>query len=344
MNPSSILAMLLRRPEPVVGATPAAEVHRENKWRLLRYRARPEGLKYQTPVLLVPSLINRHYVLDLMPGKSFTEYLVAAGHDVYCIDWGIPGDEDRFLEFDTYCDNYIGRALRIAAKSSPRGKAHVLGYCLGGTLATIHVALRPERAASLLALAAPIRFHDEGLLSKWTNTKSFDLKAIVDAYGNVPWQMMQSSFQLLRPTLQLSKAVSVLDKAWDNEYLDGFLALDTWGNDNISFAGACYEKYVRELYRNDALVKGELVVSGKVVRLQDIHCPVLAVTFQHDNIVPQASAAELTVHVGALDNTCWTLPGGHVGAVVSKSAARGLWPKMSAFWAERDSEPAAPAA
>ena len=90
---------LARRERPAVGVTPADVVHRENKWQLLRYRARPEGLALRTPVLLVPSLINRHYVLDLQPGKSFVEFLVARGHDVYIIDWGKPGPEDPFGEF-----------------------------------------------------------------------------------------------------------------------------------------------------------------------------------------------------------------------------------------------------
>ena len=60
-------------------------------------------------MLLVPSLINRHYVMDLLPGKSMAQDLVAAGHDVYCIDWGTPGDEDRFVSFDDVCDKYLGR-------------------------------------------------------------------------------------------------------------------------------------------------------------------------------------------------------------------------------------------
>src|SRR5215470_12186859 len=89
------------RARALVGTTPADEVHRENKWRLLRYRSRRElSNGGSTPILLVPSLINRHYVLDLLPKKSFAEYLLNEGHDVYVIDWGTPGDEDRYLRFD----------------------------------------------------------------------------------------------------------------------------------------------------------------------------------------------------------------------------------------------------
>ena len=155
-----------------MGQTPSDVVFAENKWRLLRYRARPEGTAWATPVLLVPSLINRHYVLDLLPGKSFVEWFVARGHDVFCIEWGTPGDEDRYLTFDDVCDRYLGRALERTRRIAGAPKAHVLGYCLGGTLAAIHASVHPERFASLTALAAPIGVHDCGLLIAWTRSRT----------------------------------------------------------------------------------------------------------------------------------------------------------------------------
>lgn len=341
------LASLWRRSKPVVGATPCDVVHRENKWRLLHYRrptngGAPKG--FATPVLLVPSLINRHYVLDLMPGKSFTEYLLSRGHDVFTLDWGAPGSEDRYLTFDAICDGYLGRAVRIASRASPRGKTHLLGYCLGGTLAAIHAAARPERVASLVAVAAPIRFHDAGLLSAWTGTPSFDVRALTAAMGNVPWQLMQSAFHLLRPTLGLSKAVALLDRAWDDEYLDGVLALETWGSDNVSFPGEAYRRYVEELYRGDALAAGTFTLSGRPARLDRLVCPTLAVTFEHDNIVPPGSAAALLDLGGSQDKERIHLQGGHVGAMVSRAASRNLWPQISRFWAARDGATRAPRA
>lgn len=330
----ALSTVIRRRPPIAVGQTPSDVVFRENKWSLLRYRARPEGLRYKTPVLLVPSLINRHYVLDLMPGKSFAEYLVAQGHDVHVIDWGTPGDEDRYLSFDDIADKYLGRALRQTA--GPNGKAHVLGYCLGGTLAAIHAAAHPERFASFVALAAPVDFDDDGIMSIWTQQPQFDVGAVVDACGNVPWQIMQAAFHMIRPTMGLAKAVGVADKLWNDEFLDGFFALETWGNDNVSFPGEAYREYIEKLYRANALVKGELTLSGEGVALKNLSCPTLAITFEHDNIVPQKSAAALLEHIGAADKQRIHLPGGHVGAVVSRAAAKGLWPKISAYWAERD--------
>jgi polyhydroxyalkanoate synthase subunit PhaC len=325
-----------QRPKPKVGSTPAFVVHHENKWRLLRYKPRDAGAAFRTPIVLVPSLINRHYVLDLMPGKSFAEWLVAQGHDVYCIDWGSPSDEDRFVDFDDIADRAIARALRVACKIAGSEQAHVLGYCLGGTLAVIHAALRPERVASLTLLAAPVAFHDDGLLSLWTRTKSFDVAALVAGAGNVPWQLLQSAFHMLRPTLNLQKAVTVLDKAWDDEFMDGFLAIETWGSDNVSFPGACYRTYIDELYRADGLMQGSFYLSGLPVRLENVRCPVLAVTFEHDSIVPWQSAAVVLDRIGSVDKHRLHLSGGHVGAVVSKKASKGLWPALSTFWADRD--------
>ena len=141
---------------------------------------------------------------------------------------------------------------------------------------------------------------------------------------------------MLRPTLGLSKSVHLVDRAWDDQFLDGFLALEKWGNDNVSFPGECYRRYIQELYRDNALVAGRFTLSGRPARLENIRCPTLAVTFEHDNIVPWQSAAALVDHAGATDKHRLHLPGGHVGAVVSRKASKGLWPTLSKWWQDRD--------
>jgi polyhydroxyalkanoate synthase len=321
-----------------VGAAPADVVHREGKWSLLRYRpaAGSAGPKHKTPVLLVPSLINRHYVLDLQPGKSFVEAMLEAGHDVWAIDWGRPTDEDRYLTLEDFADRALGRAVRIASRASGAGKANLLGYCLGGTLTAIHAALRPEQVASLTLVAAPVRFGDDGLLAAWTRTSGFDPSTLVAAFGNAPWPLMQAAFHMLRPTLVLAKLVHLLNKADDDAFVEGFLALETWGNDNVSFPGGAFVGLVRDLYRDDALARGTLSMAGRPVRLGDVRCPLLAITFEHDSIVPAASATAILELAGSKEKEHVHLPGGHVGAMVSRSAKDGLWPRISGFWAGRD--------
>jgi polyhydroxyalkanoate synthase len=287
-------------------------------------------------VLLVPSLINRWYVLDLGPGRSLIEWLAAQGHEVFCIDWGTPGDEDRYLTWDDFAGSYVGRAVRIASRFGRSGDVHVLGYCLGGTLATSYVAAFPERVASLLALAAPIDFEHAGIMAQWTRTPTFDVAALIEAFGNVPWQLMQASFQLLKPTLTATKTVALLDRAWDDEFLEGFLATERWGTDNVSFPGACYARYITELYRENRLVRGGFTVAGRSAELSQIRCPVLALAFEDDHIVPLACAAPLVDRVASREKRLVVQRGGHVGAVVSKKAADRLWPIMSDFWSDLD--------
>jgi polyhydroxyalkanoate synthase len=333
----SVAALLKRAPRgftPEVGLTPHTVAWSENKWRLLHFA--PETRRYTTPILMVPSLINRWYVLDLGPERSMIEWLVARGHDVYCIDWGTPGDEDRYLTWDDIGGRYVGRAVRVATRTSGTDKVHVLGYCLGGTFATAYVAAFPERVASLVALAAPIDFSQAGIMATWTQAPTFDVGALISAFGNVPSQLMQATFHMLRPTLSAAKAVAVLDRAWDDEFFDGFLAIERWGNDNVSFPGACYRDYIDELYRGNKLVTGQFAVLGRPARLSSIECPVLVIAFKDDAIVPAGSAQPLIDLVGARDKQIIVERGGHVGAVVSRKAAGCLWPALSTFWAQRD--------
>jgi len=331
----SIAALWRRVPKgpPPVGATPHTVVWSENKWCLRRFA--PAVQRHATPIVMVPSLINRWYVLDLGPERSLIEWLVAQGFTVYCIDWGTPTAEDRYLTWDDIAGRYVGRAVRLAARASATGTAHVLGYCLGGTLATTYVAAFPEHVASLLALAAPIDFDHAGIMATWTRTPTFDVAALLDAFGNVPWPLMQASFQLLKPTLAASKVTMLLDRAWDDEFLEGFLVTERWGTDNVSFPGACYVQYIEQLYRQNRLVRGGFTLCGRPAELAQIRVPLLALAFSDDHIVPRDSAAALVDRVASADKQLVVQSGGHVGAVVSRKAADRLWPVLANFWSAR---------
>jgi polyhydroxyalkanoate synthase len=150
---------------------------------------------------------------------------------------------------------------------------------------------------------------------------------------------MQGAFHMIRPTLNLAKAVALLDRAWNDEFLDGFLAMETWGNDNVSFPGECYRTYIERLYKQNELVRGEMTLGGRPARLERIECPLLCVTFEHDAIVPWRSAQVVVEKVASRDKHHMHLQGGHVGAVVSKSAAKGLWPAIATFFQDRDAAP-----
>lgn len=285
------------------------------------------------PVLLVPSLINRWYVLDLRAGASLATALCAGGLDTFCLDWGMPEDEDRYLTWDDVLAR-LARAVRAVKRVTGAPKVGVLGYCMGGTLSGIHAALAPDDVAALVNLAGPFDFSQAGFLGEMTDPRWFDVDTIAAA-GNIGAQQMQSGFTALRPTQGLAKWVSYLDRAADPKSRESFAALEAWASDNIPFPAAAYTTYIRDLYQQNRLVAGTHHVAGRRVDLANITCPVLTVVAERDAICPPAAARALNEKSGAKDAQVLSVPGGHVGAVVGGKAATVLYPAITSWLRSR---------
>ncbi|MGE5185950.1 MAG: alpha/beta fold hydrolase [Acidobacteriota bacterium] len=308
---------------PPLAQTPRDELALEGGAKLYRFGG---GAGRGTPLLLVPSLINRWYVLDLRPGASLVEALVGAGFDVWCLDWGVPEAEDRFLDWEAVLAR-LARATRRVLREAGADKLAVLGYCMGGTLTAIHVAQHAKQIAALITLAAPIDFELGGQLRCMVEPRWFDADAIADA-GNVAPQQMQSGFVALRPTLELGKLASLPDLAADPAARGAFLALDAWASDNIPFPAEAYRRYIADMYQGNQLVAGTHRVRGREVKLGDIRSPTLVITASRDAICPPRAALALLDHVGSAERDALEVPGGHVGAVVGSKAAREMYPAL----------------
>lgn len=316
--------------------TPRSALLQDGAARLLRFHAKQDAAatrRETLPIVLVPSLINRWYVLDLRAGSSVVEALTEAGHDVYAIDWGEPGDEDRHLEWDEVVER-LARMVRRVRRRTGAPRVGLLGYCIGGTLASIYTALEPDTVAALVNLAGPIDFSESGMLGTMTDPRWFDAEAIAGA-GNIGAMQMQSGFTALRPTAQLSKWVSFFDKLDQPEKIEAFRALEAWASDNIAFPAAAYVRYIRELYQENRLVAGRHAIRGRPVDLSAIRCPLLTVVTSKDVICPPASARALAKASGATDQTEIVIPGGHVGAVVGAKARSSLYPQLSQWFADK---------
>lgn len=311
---------------PPLAQTPRDEVNLEGGAKLYHFRGTAPRKENTVPFLLIPSLINRWYVLDLRPGASLVEALVGAGYDVWCLDWGTPQDEDRYLDWEAV-QARLGRAVRRVRRETGAAQIGVLGYCMGGTLTTIYVAQHPHEIAALVTLAAPIDFVRGGQLRCMVEPQWFDADAVADA-GNVVPMQMQAGFTALRPTIDLGKWVAMPDVMLDKKARDGFLALDTWASDNIPFPGEAYRRYIREMYQANQLVEGTHRVAGKHVSLADITCPTLVITASRDQICPPPAATALLDHIGSSDADILEVPGGHVGAVVGSKAASAMYPGL----------------
>lgn len=326
-----VTGLAAARPPPELAPTPRDTIAREGTARLYRFAG--EGPRRGAPLLLVPSLINRWYVLDLRPGSSLVAALVGAGLDVFCLDWGAPEDEDRYLGWDDVLAR-LGRMVRRTMTAAGSEQIGVLGYCMGGTLSAIYTALHPGQVAALANLAGPIDFAQGGALTHMVDPRWFDADAIADA-GNVSPEQMQSGFVALRPTLELGKLASMPDLVADPAAQTSFRALDTWASDNIAFPAAAYRTYIKDLYQGNRLVAGTHRALGRAVDLGAIRCPALAIVADRDQICPPAAATALLERVSTKDTTTLRVPGGHVGAVVGSRAARELYPAVSSWFATR---------
>lgn len=299
-------------------------VFRDGSARLLHFRR--ESKAGGLPLLLVPSLINRWYVLDLRPGASVVEALVGAGLDVYCLDWGQPRDEDRYLEWDDLVAR-LDRVLRRVRRLTGAARVGLLGYSMGATLGAIQAALHPERVAALVNLAGPIDFSRGGRLADMADPRWFDPEAIAAA-GNIHPAFIRAGLMSLRPTDQVSQWVRLLD-GLDPAACEAFWAQYAWTNDNVMFPAAVYRRFIRDLYQRNELVRSVHHVGGRRVDLRAIECPVLTVTPQDDLICPPASALALNDAVSSQRRDALRVPGCHIGGVVGSEAAGALYPALS---------------
>lgn len=312
-------------PDVTLNATPQFEVMRAGRARLTRMAPAASKPALRGSVLLVPSLINRHYVFDLTPGFSLAEMLRDAGFDTYLLDWGAPEPEDARMPFDALFDPVLTRAIDAA---STHGKPVLMGFSMGATLSTLAATLWSDRLSGLVNLMGPVDFDDAGVLGDWVKKENFDPSLIVKAYGNVPISLMQSGFRALQPWSGLHAAQKTWGKRATDPEARFHEALKRWSWDNIPFPGAVYETYIRTLYQQNQLKHGQMRVLGQPARADAIAVPALVVSGAHDALVPHAAAEALVdMAPGTRVDTVRTA-GGHVSGVLGTDAQRTLWPTL----------------
>src|SRR5712691_311332 len=326
--------MVLNPKEPAIGPTPRREIYRTNKSRLWRYESKRT---LRTPLLFVPNLgISRPYIFDLMHKGSFIEHMTAQGFDFYLVDWGVFGPEDNDLTVEDAVTKILPRLARKALESSGASEMSVLGYCMGAPLSASFVATHPEfPLKNYIDMAGPIDFAHVGLFGKWLAPEVFDVDKYVDTLGSIPAEMVKMGFKLLKPTMDVSTNLNLWWNLWNPDYVSGFNALNKWANEYLPFPGEFFRQWVKDYYQQNRMIKGELTMAGRPVRLKNIRCPVLAVGAKEDNIAPPACVRPLIESVSSTDKEYVELPGGHISLIAGRGASVHCWPKVSSWLAAR---------
>jgi polyhydroxyalkanoate synthase len=318
------------------GASPSEVVYEEDRLQLLHYLS-DEPPKYKTPLVFVFALVNRPYILDILPNKSVVRHFVKAGFDTYLIDWGAPTHADRHLTLESYINGYLLNVVNYLRERSDSPKVNLLGYCMGGTMSTMFTALHPEKVKNLMLLAAGIDFSTrEGLLNLWSDAKHFDVDAFVDAFGNAPAEFLQTSFLMLKPVGNfIEKPLGLLERIDDDRFVEEYLTMETWLNDNIAVPGEVFREFVKYLYQRNLLVKNQMPVGRHIVNLKRITCPVLNLLATKDDLVPPSQSEPFTELVGSADRKTLRLNAGHIGLAMGSKAQKELWPQTVQWLAER---------
>lgn len=319
-----------------VGPTKKSVVWRKNKARLYRYHGDRAATK-KVPILCIMPLINRAYILDLRAGASLVAFLLSQGHDVYLLDWGDWADEDRGLTLDTLLTQYILRAVRVVTRLNHE-RPTVLGYCIGGVLATCFVALYQPLIRNLILLTTPIDFASAGPFGVWTDERVFPLELLTSVFAAVPGAYPDMGSKLLQPLpAGVGQFVRLEEKLREPKFdVAGWQAMFRWVNDGVAFPAGCYRQWIREFYQHNKLVQGRLVLGDKKVLLSNITCPLLNVVASSDVIAPRPTTSAILDRVSSTDKEELVVKGGHVGIVVGRAASTDLWPKVSS-WLDRHS-------
>jgi len=319
-----------------IGQTPKELIWTLNKARLYRYiPVVPAEERYPIPLILIFALMNRPTILDLRPGHSFVEYMVSKGYDVYLLDWGAPGPEDKKLKFDDYALDYMPRAIRKMKAVSGAKEFSMLGWCIGAILTTIYASLRSDDGLrNLLLLTAPLDFSNKQELTfaRWTDEKYFDIDRVLATFGNMPGEMIDYGAKALKP---IENYITNYCKLWDSlddpRVVEAWHSMNTWVTDIFPMAGGAYRQLIVDLYRNNRLIKGELKIRGEVVDLKRLRANLLTVIAEGDHITPSCQSEAILPKVGSTDTELYRVPGGHIGIMAGSGAQKQTWPHIESW-------------
>ncbi len=320
---------------PTLGSTPRDLLHSRGTMNLYRYRPLADEV-YRVPVLIVMATTNRGYILDMIPGQSFIEFLLKRGYDVYMIDWNPPKPEEKSLRMEDYVLDFIPDCISHIQRDSGEQDVSLIGYCFGGVLSVLYGSIfNNGPMKNLVCLTTPVDFRELKLFSNFADRRYFDVDRLLDSIGNMPPEMILSSFELLRPASRVAGQVQLWENIWNDEYVKSYRMFDRWATDTLPLAGEYFRCITKDLMWDNKLFNGTMSVAGRKADIAAIKLPILHAVAEHDHIVPYDSAKHLIARVGSTDKEEVILKGGHVSLVAGANAIKRLWPKVDSWLAGR---------
>ena len=323
------------QPMPEMGITPRVSIWNKNKSILWYYP--PVKKKYNVPVFLIYSLINTPVILDLGPGNSLVEAFVKEGFEVYLIDFGSPGYEDGDTTIDDYIVNYIRPGVRRALLHSGASEISLMGFCLGGTIATMYAAIADEPIRNLILSVTPIDFSDSQVFDQWQASikdGSANFDEVIDTFKIIPASGVKDGIRLITSPIYFSPYLSLLNQADNEKYVQNWRRFNAWTNGHVPLSGAAAKQLTDDLIINNRLIKGRLKVKGKKAKISNIDANVLVVASENDRLVPQEMIYPIMKRLKCKEKTYNLLRSGH-----ASNNYAGVLPQYLKEWLPERSSP-----
>lgn len=300
-----------------IAITPGKVIAQSDVCQVIQYEASTETV-LKRPLLICPPWINKFYVLDLNPQKSFIKWAVDQGHTVFVISWVNPDERHAAKDWEAYAREGIGFALDTVEQATGEREVNVIGYCVGGTLLAatlaLHAAEGDERIRSATLFTTQVDFTHAGDLKVFVDEDQISqMEANMRVAGYLDGSKMATAFNMLR-------ASELIWPYFVNNYLKGQepLPFDLlyWNSDSTRMPAANHSFYLRNCYLENRLSKGEMMLAGKQVSLGDVKIPIYNLATKEDHIAPARSVFLGSSSFGG--KVTYVLSGsGHIAGVVN---------------------------
>lgn len=310
-----------------VGETPIEVLLETRAYRLLHYQQMVSKTA-KTPILVVYALINKSYVLDLQPDKSWVRSLLSQGFDVYLIDWKAPTTADKYVSFDDYVNFYMDDCVDLVLKKTKVNELTLHGYCMGGTMSTMYTVLHQEKVKNL-AVIAPVIDTEKDSTVIANLAKNMDVDKMLQVVGNLQSDQMYAFYSTLKPFKQgVNKYFNLVQNIDNEPFVSNFLRLEKWLYDTPPIAGETFRQWISDIYQKNLLVKNELKLREKLIDLSTIKVPLLNIIAEEDHLVSPFCSAPLNDVVSSGDKRLMRFQTGHVGLIASLYSQNNVLPKV----------------
>jgi polyhydroxyalkanoate synthase len=292
----------------------------EGTTRVLDYGTKAGKKKGGAPVLVVPSLINRFYVLDLAPDRSLLRHLAAAGLRPFVVVWVAPGETERGYDLTDYVAGRLERALDRVTAETGRSAA-VIGYCMGGLLALALAARRPADVSALALLATPWDFATlPDAKRRSLSLMMPGLEMMMNNFGVLPVDVQQALFASLDPWMTVRKFRRFAPRDDQPGAADSlFVALEDWLNDGVPLSTPVARETLSGWYLENLPGRGDWRIGDLAIRPAEVRQPALVMIPARDHIVPPESAWPLAEALPRADSRA--IAAGHIGMVAGSRGA-----------------------